>query len=111
MSIGAVIAIVMLAELGLHYFPWRLIVKGELPRIVAYVLGVLGLMIPFTLWLWANRELDVIFTLWLVIGAGGLMVMALYGLDKWLSTQQDLKDATEREQVMSQKVRERHVKG
>ena len=110
MSIGAVIAIAMLAELGLHYFPWRMLLKGELPRVAAYVLGVLGLMVPFTFYLWERGDADVICALWEVIGAGGLTVMALYGLDHWLSLQRELMETREREQALSKQVRDRHAK-
>ena len=92
MDFWALIALVMTAELGLHYFPWRMLLKGrDLPRVAAYVLGVCGLMIPFSAWLWRRGEIGVIQTLWLVIAAGGLTVMALYGLDRMCKAMKDAK--------------------
>ena len=56
MSIEDLIMIVVLAEAFLHYFRWRLILGGrELPRVAAYMLGVLGLMLPYSRWLWMQE--------------------------------------------------------
>jgi hypothetical protein len=75
----------MVVELGLHYFPWRLLLMGrELPRVIAYIFGVCGLMIPFSLWLWLCGEREIIAVLWLFVIAGGLTVLGLYGLDRLL---------------------------
>ena len=67
--------LVVLAEMFLHYFPWRLVLRGhELPRLLAYGFGVLGLMVPFTAWL-LERDYDkVAIMLWVVLSAGGLAV-------------------------------------
>jgi hypothetical protein len=40
--------IVAFVELTLHWFPWDLMLRRKLPRLAAYVLGVLGMMLPFT---------------------------------------------------------------
>jgi hypothetical protein len=85
MILWILVALAMAAELGLHYFPWRLMFKGrDLPRVVAYMLGVCGLMVPFSLWLWMDGEAEIIPALWLFIAAGGLTVLGLYGLDHLL---------------------------
>lgn len=73
MSIGAMVALVIFIETSLHYFTWRLLLKGkELPRVAAYILGVAGLMVPFTAWLLENGELLIARALWLVIASGGM---------------------------------------
>lgn len=108
MSIALLIALVMLSEGLLHYFPWKKLLKGrELPRVAAYTLGVLGLMIPFTAWLYQCNELETITVLWMVISAGGLIVMALYGLDRYIELEWRDREAIEREAL----ARERHVQG
>ena len=85
MILWVLVALTMAAELGLHYFPWRMLFKGRnLPRVVAYVLGVCGLMVPFSLWLWMDGEAVIIPVLWLFIVAGGMTVLGLYGLDRLL---------------------------
>ena len=85
MEVWMVIVMVMMAEFGLHYFPWKMLLRGrELPRLMAYTLGLLGMMGPLTAWLWDRGEADVIQALWAVIVSAGLMVFALYGLDHYL---------------------------
>lgn len=85
MRLWMVIVMVMMAEFGLHYFPWKMLLRGrELPRLMAYTLGLLGMMGPLTAWLWDRGEVEVIQTLWTVIVSAGLMVFALYGLDHYL---------------------------
>ena len=98
MELWMLIALVMMAELGLHYFPWKLLLKGrELPRVAAYTLGMLGLMAPFSAWLWLRKDVVVIQVLWMVIIAGGLTVFALYGLDRYIELEWRNLEATERE--------------
>ena len=38
----------MINQLGLHYFPWHVVLGRKLPRVAAYVLGVLGFLVPAT---------------------------------------------------------------
>jgi len=91
------VVIVMISEGLLHYFPWKMLLRGrELPRVAAYILGVLGLMAPFTAWLWERGEMEIIRMLWMVIVAGGLMVLALYGLDHY--TTLEMRDLEAREE-------------
>lgn len=98
MKLWTVIVMVMLAESLLHYFPWRTLLKGKkLPRVVAYTLGMLALMGPLTAWLWEHGERHVIEAMWAVIFAGGLTVLALYGLDRYLKLELRDVEAVERE--------------
>jgi len=98
MKLWTVIVMVMMAEFGLHYFPWKMLLRGrELPRLVAYTLGLLGMMGPFTAWLWDRGDLEIIQTLWIVIVSAGLMVLALYGLDHYLDLIMRDVEASERE--------------
>jgi len=99
MEIWMLIALVMLGEAFLHYFPWKLLLKGkELPRVAAYTLGLLGLMVPFSAWLWLRNEVEVIKVLWVVVVSGGLIVFALYGLDRYIELAWRDMEASEREQ-------------
>lgn len=98
MQLWVLIALVMTTELGLHYFPWRILLRGrKLPRLAAYTLGSLGMMGPFTAWLWNTGEIEIIRALWMVIGAAGLTVFALYGLDHYLDLIMKDIEASERE--------------
>lgn len=98
MNMPVLIFIVMIVELGLHYFPWRMLLRGkELPRLAAYTLGSLGMMGPFTVWLWLIGEYEVIQALWMVVCAAGLMVFALYGFDHYSDLIMKDIEASERE--------------
>ena len=108
MELWTLIALVMLAEGLLHYLPWKKLLKGkELPRLAAYVLGVLGLVIPFSAWLWYQGEIETIYVLWMTICAGGLMVMALYGFDHYLELEWRNTEAIERDQLLRKHVQEK----
>jgi hypothetical protein len=97
------ILFVMITELGLHYFPWRMLLRGrKLPRLAAYTLGLLGMMGPLTVWLWQIGEFEVIKALWMVIVAAGMTVFALYGLDHYLELIMKDIESTEREQRHAQ---------
>ena len=107
MKLWMVIVMVMLAEGFLHYFPWRVLFKGkELHRLMAYTLGLLGMMGPLTTWLWERRDTEVIQTLWIVILCAGITVSALYGLDHYLELIMKDIEATEREQHGKDQTRE-----
>lgn len=98
MKLWTVIVMVMMAESVLHYFPWRVLLRGRvLPRLAAYTLGMLGMMGPLTAWLWERGDVEVIQTLWAVIVSAGVMVFALYGLDHYLDLIMKDMEANERE--------------
>ena len=82
MGNGTLVVMVVFIEMFLHYFPWRMILHGKkLPRLLAYGLGVLGLMGPFTAWLMERGNQEIAIMLWVVICAGGLAVGLLYLFD------------------------------
>ena len=100
MPIWALIIFVMLSEALLHYFPWKLLLKGRnLPRLAAYTLGLLGMMVPFSVWLWQRKDVEVLQVLWMVIVAAGLIVFALYGLDRYIDLEWQNMEAKEREEA------------
>lgn len=74
-----------LIQMVQHWFPWRMALGGELHRVLAYVLGVLGIVLPLTVLYWnleQTRGLHVL-ALWACVTASGMAVMGAYGLD-WL---------------------------
>jgi hypothetical protein len=99
MNTRELIVIVALVELGLHYFPWRMLIGRELPRLAAYTLGLLGMMGPFSVWLIDRNELEILQTMWVVIVSAGLMVFALYGMDHYLDVSTRATEAEERESM------------
>lgn len=103
MNEWTLIILVMLAETCLHYFPWRMLLRGrELPRLGAYTLGLLAIMVPLSAWLYQNGEYDALGTLWKVTCAAGVTVFALYGLDHYLDLIMKDIEATEREKRNAQ---------
>jgi hypothetical protein len=99
MGTRELIAIVALVELGLHYFPWRMLIGKDLPRLAAYTLGLLGMMGPFSAWLIDRNEVEILQTLWIVIVSAGVMVFALYGFDHYLDLSARAFEAEERESM------------
>lgn len=76
-----------------HYLPWRGLLGRDLPRLWAYVLGVLALILPLSglLAFWA--EWGALGALWLVTGAGGLAVIFCYLFDAWLWAREEARMA------------------
>jgi len=104
MNEWVLMALVMMAESCLHYFPWRMLLRGrELPRLAAYTLGLLGMMVPLTVWLLEKGAMEIIQVLWSVVIVAGMTVFALYGLDHYLSLIMRDIEATEWEQQNAKK--------
>jgi hypothetical protein len=73
----------------------------ELPRLAAYTLGLLGMMVPLSVWLMDRGEIEIVQVLWVVICAAGLTVFALYGFDQYVELHRRNKEAGQREQIMT----------
>ena len=77
--------IAVLLELVMHWFPWRMILRRDLTRPAAYVLGVFGIAGPVSV-LWALwGMINVVISLWAVIVATGLAVVGAYDIDALLN--------------------------
>lgn len=91
MTIHQVLLAALIAWLALwaeHWFPWRLFLRRDLPRIPAYVLGVLALTAPLTALLWSWQSWAELAAMWVVVIAGGAAVISAYGVDwlgRWVS--------------------------
>jgi hypothetical protein len=73
-----------------HYFPWGMLFRKELPRLLAYILGTLGYVVPLTVlfvhWertLWIPPHWSHLVALWACVAASGVTVLLVRGLD-WL---------------------------
>lgn len=95
--------ITFLIEIIEHYFPWRMLLRRDLPRLAAYVLGVSGLVVPLSLLLllWIDQyhvsfpipdaylipasqiALQSLVAVWATVLAGAIAVLGAYILD-WL---------------------------
>lgn len=101
MSVAALLVMVAFIEGFLHYFRWKHLLQGQdLPRPVAYILGVLGLMVPFTAWLHEQGEHHVVVVLWGVIVAGGVAVLLCYLIDWIVDLIWEKRQALEREKAL-----------
>lgn len=109
MSLVALILVVMALEWGLHYFPWRLIFKRQLPRIPSYTLGVLAIFIPFSIWLCDHNYQQVLATLWIAIGSAGASVAFWYFIDWLLDKVNAANESQEREREAVSRLEERNA--
>ena len=97
----ALTVLVIFIEGFLHYSSRRELWGGrELPRPVAYVLGTLGMMVPFTVWLLATGQLGTAWVLWAMLCAGGSIVSLSYLLDWIRGLRQALRESRERENLL-----------
>lgn len=86
-----------------HWFPWQALLRRELPRVAAYILGTLAMACPLTglFWYWAHHSRPDwpyahLAALWVVIVAGGISVMSAYGIDRLIVWIANLIDENER---------------
>ena len=79
-----VIISILIAE---HYFPWQVLLGRKLPRLAAYVIGVLAMVVPLSVLYgyWAMKPPGLswihLAALWSVVISGGLTVIGSYALD------------------------------
>ncbi len=106
MELRELVVIVVLVELGLHYFPWRMLIRRKLPRLAAYTLGLLGIMVPFSLWLMDRDEIEILQTMWIVIISAGFTVFALYGLDRYFDLERKDVEAGQIEVMLKKMIKE-----
>lgn len=88
-----------------HWFPWQLMLRKPLPRVTAYILGVMALAIPLSVLYWQWDRFYVpphfhLIALWSVVVSGGLAVMAAYAVD-WLISRVTL--AAELNEILSER--------
>lgn len=73
-----------------HWFPWQMVLRRQLPRLAAYVMGVLGILGPLTYLycLWVNvppiNPWFYLIALWAIIFSSGLAVALAYLFD-WVT--------------------------
>jgi hypothetical protein len=64
-----------------HWFPWRLVLGRELPRVWAYIVGVLGFLAPLTVLFWSWEAWMYLAALWACVVSSGLAVVLAYAID------------------------------
>lgn len=113
-SLAAVVA--ALTQCVSHWFPWRLVLRRELPKIAAYVLGMLGILLPVTglFWHWDANVVALprhahLLGLWVSVVASGSAVVFAYGVDWLVDVLARLRESSEREAVAMSVLRERNA--
>lgn len=115
-SLAALVA--ALIQCVSHWFPWRAAMRRELPRIPAYVLGMLGILLPVSglYWQWDVNAVGLpqhahLVGLWVCVVASGLAVMIAYGIDWLVDMLARLRESREREDAAMSALRERDAQG
>lgn len=115
-SIAAVVA--ALIQCVSHWFPWRLVLHRELPRIAAYVLGMLGILLPVSglYWHWDVNAVGLarhayLAGLWVCVVASGLAVVIAYGIDWLVDVRARLRESNEREDAAMSALRGHDAEG
>lgn len=105
MSLVLITALISgLIQLVLHGFPWRLVLGRDLHQVPAYVLGVLGIVLPLTVlyWTWEQQANLHLVALWACVVASGAAVMGAYATDWVLSR---VRSSFEHEELNNAKAR------
>jgi hypothetical protein len=89
-----------ISQLAAHYIPWQRILRRQLKRTEAYVIGVVLMMIPVSVWLVLQQDWQVLLALWCVVTASGLAVMGAYALDGYLHTREQAQAVNTENQIM-----------
>lgn len=95
---------ISLAEGFLHYFPWRLILRGEkLQPPWTYLLGTLAWVVPLSVWLGVYGYVVMVAVMWVAVGAAGMSVMCWYVFDWVIDLVWHKRESAQREQVRVKK--------
>ena len=87
LTVGVTVLVAVLLILVEHWLPWRKLLGQELPRLAAYVLGVLAMALPLTGLFTASGTVpgaQAAAALWLVILFCGLATFVAYVADHTL---------------------------
>jgi hypothetical protein len=101
LALTAAAVIAFLIVIVEHYLPWQMMLKKDLPKIPAYVLGVLAFAVPITVLFtvipgWVSSE--IVLALWVIIIAAGLGTVGCYNLDTLVYHRARAEESEEREQ-------------
>lgn len=81
-SLFILMTVIFLAEALLHYIPWTLLLNGKrLHPTAAYILGVLGFLLPLSAWLLWKGQCLALLAVWVAVIAAGVPVLGFYLFD------------------------------
>lgn len=98
------VVVAVLAQLALHWLPWRLLLGRDLPRPAAYIVGTLAMALPLSGLFAAWGQWWSLWALWAVVAGSGLAVLGAKLFDAWLHERQVRKETSEREQAILREV-------
>lgn len=84
-----------------HYAPWQRWLHGPLPRLAAYTLGTLAILLPATLAAQPHKHRQhrqVVMLFWAAALAAGMTTLATWGID-WLN-ERSARQADERDRLL-----------
>lgn len=97
------VVVTVLTLLVLHWFPWQMMLGRRLPRLAAYVTGLLAILLPLTVVHWGSK---IVFDIWLATLAGGIATVLAWFLD-WVldknKTVDELKELLDYERGQNEK--------
>lgn len=106
MNEGWLYATVAMGEALLHFVCKQEYLLGrKLHPVIAYTLGVLAMMVPFTFWLIGLEQVDkvmIALALWKTIVTAGLSVLVSYGFEAVIGLIWDDKHKTEENALLKQ---------
>jgi hypothetical protein len=109
MNEGWLIATVFFIEVSLHFIcDTEKLLGRKLHPIIAYVLGMLAVMVPFSFWLLEYGDcgrMHVFWALWKTIVAAGVAVLLSYGVESITDLLWKERHATERETILADQVK------
>lgn len=91
----AVCAISTALALMVEHYMLKYLLPEDIHRVLAYVLGVLAILVPASLVLWWHGERQVLALIWTSTVVGGLAVMGAYGIDGLVKRLRDWADERE----------------
>jgi len=104
MSIWTTLAIIALAESVLHWFPWRTALGKPLPRIPAYILGVLAILLPLMAYDITNHAAQHALYMLAAATVAGASVLAAYAIDWAIETHWRARSAEQLNGTLSQQL-------
>lgn len=82
-----------------HYAPWQRWLRGEpLPRLAAYTMGTLAILVPATLASQPRRHRQVVTMFWAAAASAGVTTLAAWGID-WLN-ERSARQADEKDRLL-----------
>lgn len=100
----AALAVSALILIGEHYWPWYPMLRRDLTLIEKYVLGVLAIILPYSVLMAIWKRWFELGALWAVVVVSGATVAAVFGLDAYLRARERAQESEEREDITAEMV-------